>query len=106
MEADWEAPETWLCVLESDGTTHIDAADMGALDAAVSRYVDSGCTRDEVLCLTLVEGGTYHVKASRINSWWLCTPTQRYRDLVRQSRRRDAERNDRAALGLPWKEDE
>lgn len=107
MEYDWTPPDTWLVVLEADGSsTHADPADEGMLDAALSRYVDSGCTRDEILCLTLSEGGNYHVRASRISGWWLNTPEHTRRNLFRTAAQRENRKTIRAELGLPWTEDD
>lgn len=103
----WTAPDSWLVVFEiANGSTHVDPGDEGALDAAVSRYLDSGGTRDELLCLTLAEGGAYRVRASQISSWYLSTPEHVRHNLIRTHAQRESDRTLRAALGLPWKEDE
>jgi len=105
--SDWTPPESWLVVLEDDSTaTHIDPADEGTLDAAVTRYLESGCTRDELLCLTLSEGGPYRVLASRVVGWWLNTPEHQMHNLMRKEAQKEAEKGRRAALGLPWKEED
>lgn len=104
---DWVPPESWLVVLEtSESSTHIDPADEGTLDAAVTRYLDSGCTRDELLCLTLSEGGNYRVRVSLIAGWWLNTPEHCMRNLLRNEASKNAERERRATLGLTWKEED
>jgi hypothetical protein len=105
-EDGWKPPEAWLVLIEMDGNTHIDPADEGALDGAVSRYLDSGCTRDELLCLTFSEGGRYRVRASRVVGWWLCTAEHTRRNLIRTEAQKETEKLLRAELGLPWKEDE
>lgn len=102
----WEPPDTWLVLMEMDGNTHIDPADEPAVDVALTRYLESGCTRDELLHLTMSEGGAYRVRVSRVVGWWLMTPEHERRNLMRTARRRDVERDLRASLGLPWKEDE
>lgn len=104
--SDWTPPDEWLVLLENDGSTHIEVSEDGAIDAAVARYLESGCTRDELLHLSLAEGGTYRVRVSRINSWWICTPEHTYRNLLRDAARRETERATRAELGLPWKEED
>ena len=106
-DSDWTAPEAWLVVFEiANGSTHIDPADEGALDAAVSRYLDSGGTRDELLCLTLSEGGTYRVRASQVSSWYLSTPDHVRHNLIRTHAQRENDRAIRTSMGLPWKEDD
>lgn len=106
VDDDWTTPDTWLVLLEKDGRTHVDASDEGAVDVAVTRYLDSGCTRDEVLCLTFAEGGRYHVRASQIVGWWMQTPEHCRRNLMRTQAQQELDKEQRTALGLPWKEDD
>jgi len=107
MDSDWTPPESWLVVFEiANGSTHIDPSDEGALDAAVTRYLESGGTRDELLCLTLSEGGTYRIRASQVSSWYLSTPDHVRNNLIRNAAQRDIDRATRASLGLPWKEED
>lgn len=102
----WTPPESWLVLLEVDTTTHVDPADEPAIDVALTRHLESGCTRDELLHLTLSEGGPYRVRVSRICGWWINTPEHTRRNLMRTAAQRDADRELRSSLGLPWKEDD
>jgi len=106
IEDDWTPPEAWLVLMEMDGNTHIDPADEGSLDAAVTRYLESGCTREEMLCLTLSEGGRYHLRVSRVAGWWLCTPEHARRNLKRKQTQKETQEMMRSELGLPWEEEE
>tara|TARA_R100000951_G_scaffold41425_1_gene34979 strand:- start:1033 stop:1326 length:294 start_codon:yes stop_codon:yes gene_type:complete len=47
------------------------------LDAAVTSFVSSGCQREEVLSLTTLDGGEYHVLVSTVTSWVRSTPEAR-----------------------------
>jgi hypothetical protein len=104
--SNWTPPDTWLVLLEKgeSASTHIDPADETAIDVAVSRYLET--KRDEILHLTLSEGGPYRVLASRISSWWINTPEHSRRNLLRTEKSKEDEKERRAALGLPWKEDD
>lgn len=49
------------------------------LDAALTAYLDSGCTRDRLIRLTLLDGDEYVTTASRISAWLVSTPEGRRR---------------------------
>ena len=57
----------------------VDAAEEPRLDAAVSTFIDSGGTRDALVELGLIEGGTVKIRASVVHSWMLSTPESRFR---------------------------
>jgi|GEM_PF-3814767 len=101
----WYPPDAWLVVQEDDRSQSLCiASDLPRLDAAVTAYLDSGKTRDTLLCLTFVEGTEYHVRASCIRAFWLNTPEHRKRFLMHERHTRDEDRELRSELGLPWKE--
>lgn len=53
------------------------AEDEPVIDAAVSRWVESGKTRDTLLMLTCIDGELYKLLASMACSWTISTPEGR-----------------------------
>lgn len=96
-------PDTYLVVYEGNEGVFVEADEEGALDAAVTRYVESGRTRDDLLSLTMLTGPEYRVLASRVTSWYLSTPESRRRAIADQKARDDEEREIKQALGM-WDE--
>lgn len=76
------------------------------IDAAVSQWIDSGGTRDTILRLTLVDGDTFTLRASTIDSWLLSTPEGRRRSHEWDKAAEDERREQRTAAGFPWDEDD
>jgi len=70
----------FIMLYECDGRATIEADENDAIDAAVSRWVDSGRTRDTLLHLMTPYGDTYNVLASRITSWYITTAASRERE--------------------------
>lgn len=69
---------TYLRIYDvNDGVVVCVPEDEPRLDAAVTDYVDSGCTRDRVVDLTLREGVSYKLRASQVASWFVSTPESR-----------------------------
>jgi hypothetical protein len=80
---------SYLIVWGHDGQhVHCMAECRHRLDAAVTAYLDT--SRDSVVHLDLVDGGTYATLASSINSWTDSTPEIRA-NAVRQRCEREAE---------------
>lgn len=101
---EWTPSDTWLVILERDGTAvHAMASEEGNVDAKVTEYRHSG--RDSIVRVTLAEGTEYHVVASQVTGWWTCTPEHRRRSLLRDQHATEASKALRADLGLPWEED-
>lgn len=100
-------PMSWLLLYEADNTcTSLIPEEASRIDAAVSGWIDSGKSRDELLHLTLREGGTFCTLASSIRSWWICTPEHRRKALEYEKQLKDESREMKAAIGLPWSEDD
>ena len=68
---------TFLVVYENDGTSHVHPSCEPRINAAVERYVTSGCNVDTLLDLELLDGSTYWVKTSIIEGWTISTPEYR-----------------------------
>lgn len=49
------------------------------IDAAVSRYLETGGNVDTLLCLDLVDGCSYKTRASNILAWYVTSPEDRRR---------------------------
>lgn len=104
MAEEWSPPESWLVVMECDGTAlHCMPSDEGQVDAKATDYRHSG--RDCMLHLTMAEGSDYALPASRVAGWYVNTPEFRRRNAIREHARREEDKAMRAAIGLPWEED-
>jgi len=70
---------SFLSVFTRDGSfCRVDVSEEGIIDAAVTRYADSGKYADSVLHLSLAfSPGVYRVLASEITSWLDSTPESR-----------------------------
>lgn len=90
----WEANNTTTCVSPDDEHT---------IDAAVTRYLDTG--RDELLLLTTYSGDRYRTRASLILSLMLSTPEGRAKDAEIDKELGDEARETRLSLGLSWDEE-
>lgn len=64
---------------DDGGYVCIVPTDEGKLDGAVTRWLDSGETRDTLLDLTLLCGDTYRLRASQVTLWIVSTPDGRER---------------------------
>ena len=94
-------PDDFLTGWEDNGSSYtVDPADEPRIDAAVSAYVESGCTRDRVLHLTFTDGREYSVRASVITSWARSTPETRRRALELQKFAEDEDQQLRQELGI------
>lgn len=103
IEAEFEPPETYLIVMEQDGEgVHAMPEEANRVDAAIASFVASGGLRDELLSLTLSEGGEYHILASRLTGYWLSTPEHRRHNLMRQKWIKDEKDAMRAEIGMEW----
>lgn len=96
--------DTWLRIFEPDGPTSIAAHEEPRVNAAVSRYVDSGCSHDTLLDLEMIFGDTYYTKASLINSWYISTPAFRRAEIQHQGAYEEEDKSFKAELGI-WSED-
>lgn len=99
---DTELPTEWvaLFVRHQQGWCRIDASHFHGLDAAVTQYLESGETRDQLLHLTTLDGDKLVVRASAVEAWSTNTPEgrRRFEELDVAS---DAERKaTRAELGV------
>lgn len=78
MSGNGDTLGTSLTVWEEGGSYYtVDVADEPRIDAAVSRYMETG--RDSLLALTFTDGREYRVKASQITHWAVSTPETRQR---------------------------
>lgn len=99
-----DLPDTWLTVWEEGGLSYtVDAADEPRIDAAVSRYVDSGESRDSIIALAFTDGRDYRVRASQITSWAISTPETRHRALELDKMQDEETKRIKAELGI-WEE--
>lgn len=104
---EWEPPSSWLCVYDvGDQVTYVCAEEANRLDAAIAGYLDSGKTRDELLSLRMVEGEDYRVPLSNIRAFFLSTPEFRKRNAITLKFQKEENKQVRAELGLPYKEDD
>lgn len=69
------------------------------IDAAVTAFLDSGCSRDRTLRLTMLSGDEYVTPASRISSWIVSTPEGRRRSIAIEKVIEDEIRSYRKAAG-------
>lgn len=87
-------------LFDDTGYVLVDAGEEGSIDAAVERYVTSGGTVDTLLCVTLLDGSVYKVKASLVTAWYLSTPEGRMRGVEIEKQLGDEIKANRAAAGL------
>ncbi len=89
--------------LGASSLLHVD--DEPRVNAAVSRWVDSGRSRDTLLDLTGVDGDQFYTLASEVTSWLVSTP--RGRLLSRQWDRDvgNEQQEHKAQLGI-WEDDD
>ena len=92
--------DTYLKVYEPDGHVQVLPEDEPRINAAVGDWIDSGDTRDRLLDLTLIDGGAYYTKASRIMSWVLSTPETRRRGWEIQKAMKDEDEAYKQAVGI------
>lgn len=65
---------TYIRLFEVDGGgVMLVPEEADRLDAAVTAYLDSGCTRDRLIRLTLLSGDEYTTMVSRICGWIVAT---------------------------------
>lgn len=91
---------TFVKLYDSSGYVCVVGGDEGSIDAAVERWVASGGTANALLCLTLLDGCTYRVKASEITSWFVTTPATRSRAVEMDKLLDDERQENRRAVGL------
>lgn len=83
-----------------DGYVLAEAHQEPALDAAVTAYLSSGGTRDELISLTLLDGSELKLRASAVGSWYVSTPASRTRAVELEKELADELRAIRAAAGI------
>lgn len=92
---------SWLMVYDQDnGCCRCEIGEAPVIDAAVTAYLDSGKTHDQVMHLAQIDGATYRILVSCISSWVDSTPEIRAREYEREATMK-AERP-----AEPWKEDD
>lgn len=98
--------DTYLKVYDGEDSCFVCVPeDEPRVNAAVSRYVDSGCTHDTLLDLTMVEGPTIYIRASDIRCWFVSTPGSRERRIGIDKESEDEYAEHRRAHGI-WDEPE
>jgi hypothetical protein len=100
--------EEWLVLYEhgTDSYTFVDVGEAHRLDAAITAYLDSGRTRDQLLSLRMVEGPEYRVAVSAVRAYFHSTPLFRKRMTAHLEFQQEERKIIRAELGLPYKEDD
>ena len=89
----WDRSNDWFIVCLDEEPT---------VDASVSRWVDSGRTRDTILHLVRLDGDVFHILASEITSWVLSTQGGRLRDWVWEKTAEDEREAHKREAGFPW----
>ena len=91
----------YLTVWTRDGeSTHCEPDDEPRLDAVVTAFLDSGRTKDTLLCLTMLEGVPYKVLASEVTSWAVSTADSRKMRVRINHESEEEERSAKAELGI------
>lgn len=99
-----ELPERFLTVWEVEGEIYtLFEYEEPRINAAVQEYVDSGKTRDRILCLTMTDGREYYTLVSRISSWAVSTPETRKRSMLYGMLQRQEDEEFRSELGV-WED--
>lgn len=75
-------PTSWINLYERGGSvsTRIALDCEPVLDVAMRRYLDSGCTRDELLLLDMACGAQLRILVSQVGSWIVTTGESRAAD--------------------------
>lgn len=92
---------TYTILNTADERWTVDAADESRIDAGVTQYLGSGCTRDTLLDLTTTEGEPLRILASQVVSWLISTPASRQRYMMRQKAEQDEVTRLRREAGFP-----
>lgn len=96
---------TFVRLWTSDGGSwSIAVEEEPRIDAAVSRWVDSGETRDTLLLVTLTGGDPLKLRASFVASWMISTPEGRRRELEISKESDDEQERVRKELGI-WEDE-
>ena len=96
---------TFLKIYEHDSSyTIVEAAEEPRVNAAVEKWIASGCTTDTLLDLTCVDGDDFCIKASAIVSWLLSTPEGRRRRVEWEASVKEESREYKQATG-DWDEE-
>lgn len=94
----------WLNVWEANGCVFAtDPADEPRIDAAVSKWLDSGKTRDTLLSLSFLDGREYKVLASNIVSWAISTSESREKEYEIRKFQEDEDKELKSRVGL-WED--
>jgi hypothetical protein len=95
-----EEPTTYCRVDVGDGYYLVEQHEEPRIDAAVSAFLDSGCTRDQLLTIDLLDGKVLKLRASRIESFYISTPDNRRASIEREKALADESKATRASLGM------
>lgn len=91
----------YIKLFDSDGSFYIiDPKYEQTIDAAVTRYIDSGKTIDTLLDLELAEGASFRFLASKIIGWIYTTPETRKAYLDFTHSVFQEEKSTKASLGI------
>jgi hypothetical protein len=100
--------DEWLVVYEhgTESYTYVDVGEANRLDAALTAFLDSGRSRDQLLSLRMVEGAEYRVPVSSVRAYFHSTPLFRKRMTAQLEFQKDERKTLRAELGLPYTEND
>ena len=96
---------SWVCIYDALGslwTVCVD--DEPNIDAAVSRYLDSGGTMDTLLDLTTIEAETLRIRASLVVAWFVSSQETRRRTVEMESMQSRERAANRQSAGI-WDEE-
>jgi hypothetical protein len=97
---------SWVCIYDAlDSLWTVGVDDEPRVDAAVSRYLDSGGTTDTLLDLTTIENETLRIRASLVVAWFVSSPETRRRSVEVESMQKSEHAANRQATGQ-WTDDE
>lgn len=97
--------DAWLMVFDVDGAVSVCVSDEPRVNAAVSLWLDSGRSRDTLLDLTTLSGGTYYTRASQITSWFISTPEHRRAEIQHSVAVDEEGEAIKVELGITWRPD-
>ena len=94
---------TYLKLYTGDGYVLCQPQEEPRVDAAVSRWIDSGRTQDTLLSLDLMDGCAYKCLASCVSEWFLSTPENRRTSIEWEQLAKQEDTEVRQSLGI-WDE--
>ena len=98
---------TMLRVWDAFGSAaDLDPSEEPRIDAAVSRWIDSGERANTLLDLTMLNGSRYRALASDLRSWVLSTPETRRTQIEITHMQAEEDRQHKAELGIPWTDED